>query len=84
MGAFVADFLCREQRLIIEVDGGIHRDMRRYDEEKDVDQNQHGYRVLRFQNDQIQNDLKSVLHEIVKTVPSPGRQVGRVGEGKQG
>jgi len=82
MGMFIADFLCRERRLIIEVDGGIHRGTRHYDHEKDIDQMVHGYQVLRFSNDQIQRNLKSVLDEIIKAIPSPGRQMGGVGEGK--
>ncbi|MFH0770809.1 MAG: DUF559 domain-containing protein [Candidatus Peregrinibacteria bacterium] len=89
MGFYVADFLCRERHLIIEVDGGIHQQTQTYDHERDEDQILHGYHVLRFRNDQIMKDIKTVLRlikEVTKKhdTPSPGGQVGRVGEGVGG
>jgi very-short-patch-repair endonuclease len=35
MGPYIADFICIEERLIIEVDGGQHADARAYDEVRD-------------------------------------------------
>jgi very-short-patch-repair endonuclease len=47
IGPFVVDFVCREQRLVIEVDGGQHAtDMR--DPVRDLWLKEHRYRVLRF------------------------------------
>jgi very-short-patch-repair endonuclease len=57
---YICDFVCRERRLIIEVDGGQHnesaadaiRDRRLMDE---------GYRVLRFWNNDVLGNIDGVL-----------------------
>ena len=75
-GPYVADFMCREQGLIVEVDGATHstaaeieRDRMRTDYlEAD------GFRILRFQNDEILNGMDEVLTIIrsaLAHVPSP-------------
>jgi very-short-patch-repair endonuclease len=52
IGPFFVDFICREQRLIIEVDGGQHATDKRdaIREQWLVDR---GYRVLRFWNNDV-------------------------------
>eukprot|EP01136_Pigoraptor_vietnamica_P003769 Opistho-1_new@33414 len=59
LGPFVADFACLEAMLIVELDGGQHsevRDVRRtaYLEAK-------GFRVLRFWNHDVLENLEGVL-----------------------
>jgi very-short-patch-repair endonuclease len=55
----VADFFCFEKKTIIEIDGKIHR----YRKKKD---NLRTIRVLRFYNEDVENDLDYVLTEILK------------------
>ena len=60
---YICDFVCRERRLVIEVDGGQHnesaadaiRDRRLMDE---------GYRVLRFWNNDVLGNTEGVLTTI--------------------
>jgi very-short-patch-repair endonuclease len=63
VGPYVADFLCHEMRLVLELDGGIHTEERqlRHDVNRDANLQALGYRVLRFTNDQVQNELAAFL-----------------------
>jgi very-short-patch-repair endonuclease len=63
IGRFIADFACREKRLIIEVDGGQHADNER-DKARDRWLLEHNYRVLRFWNNEIICNLYGVLEAI--------------------
>ncbi|MBK8027684.1 MAG: DUF559 domain-containing protein [Chloroflexi bacterium] len=63
--AFVADFLCYEARLIIELDGGAHIGQERADADRTAALHELGYQVIRFRNERIADDLETVLHEIL-------------------
>lgn len=74
MGWFVVDFLCRECRLIIEIDGEIHERTLEYDRARDAEIRLHNYRVLRFSNVQILRNLGYVLRTIAAATQRPPRQ----------
>jgi len=63
---FVADFYCFENRLVIEIDGGIHDQQKEYDELRTHVINCLGIKVIRFTNEQVLNELSWVLHELRK------------------
>jgi very-short-patch-repair endonuclease len=65
---FIADFYCHEKKLIIEVDGGIHDDMdqKEYDEGRSYELNEKGYKILRFKNDEILNNIENVVQSIIQ------------------
>ncbi len=63
---YVADFCCFGKRLIVELDGEIHRQQTLQDRKRQRDLEELGYRVFRFSNEQVQNDMKSVLVVIVE------------------
>jgi very-short-patch-repair endonuclease len=65
IGPYVADFVCREQRLVIEVDGGQHADDKQ-DRVRDAWLAQHNYRVLRFWNNEVLGNMNGVL-EVIAT-----------------
>ena len=76
VGPFIADFCCRERRIIVELDGEIHEREQQYAYDKDRDNYLRGnnYVVLRFSNDQVFEDLDSVLKRIsnaIHTAPPP-------------
>ncbi len=64
LASYVADLACFESRLIIEIDGGQHADHRAYDEQRSRTLIAQGYRVLRFWNNEIMENLDGVLETI--------------------
>jgi very-short-patch-repair endonuclease len=68
VGVFIADFLCADHRLIVEIDGGIHECQAEYDRQRTEVINQHGYRVIRFRNDEVLERLSSVLRRIIEAI----------------
>jgi very-short-patch-repair endonuclease len=63
IGPYIADFACRERRLIIELDGGQHADSK-HDVVRDRWLEEHGYRVLRFWNNDVMGNVEGVLETI--------------------
>ncbi len=63
IGPYVVDLVCREQRLIIEVDGGQHATDPR-DAERENWLRERGYRVLRFWNNDVLANTQGVLEAI--------------------
>jgi very-short-patch-repair endonuclease len=47
IGPFIVDFVCREKKLIIELDGESHRERGDYDRQRETYLRDHGYTVLR-------------------------------------
>jgi len=76
----IFDFYCPEQRIALEIDGGIHlsEDQRKYDHERDeYFLEERKISTLRFSNDQILHNLDHVLSDIKKhTHPPPPREEG--------
>jgi very-short-patch-repair endonuclease len=48
IGRYIADFVCAEARLVVEVDGGGHQARARLDEVRDAHLRRAGYRVVRI------------------------------------
>ena len=71
IGAFVADFCAPRQRLIIEVDGGIHDMQREHDSERQRRLETAGYRVIRFSAEDVETNMSAVLSAISKHLLSP-------------
>jgi very-short-patch-repair endonuclease len=65
--SYIVDFVCREKRLIIEVDGGQHADNPR-DRERDRLLAAAGYRVLRFWNNDVLSNKDGVLQLITEAL----------------
>jgi very-short-patch-repair endonuclease len=61
---FIVDFYCHAASLVLEVDGGIHQKQKEYDEERDRVIAAHQLRVLRFTNDEVEQELDAVLRKI--------------------
>ena len=67
IGPFVADFVCRERNIVIEVDGGQHADNAR-DLRRDAYLAGEGYRVLRFWNNDVLANRDGVLLTILEAL----------------
>jgi len=63
---YIVDFCCLKPKLIIEVDGGHHQEQKEYDDERTAFLVSKGFRVLRFWNHEVLNELDTVLHEIFR------------------
>jgi very-short-patch-repair endonuclease len=63
IGFYVADFLCAEKRLIVELDGGQHSEA--VDEKRTAEIGRFGYRVIRFWNREVAENLDAVLERIL-------------------
>jgi very-short-patch-repair endonuclease len=61
---FIADFYCHAARLVIEVDGEIHQQQTEYDAERDRVLLARGLRLLRIKNEEVRQNLNSVLMRI--------------------
>lgn len=64
IGPFVCDFVCRSERLIVELDGSQHAD-NRIDERRTDWLLKQGYSILRFWNDEVVFERGAVLDTIV-------------------
>ena len=66
IGDFIADFICLERRLVIEVDGGYHSTPEQQND--DVIRTEflehRGFTVIRFTNDEVDRNLQTVLQKI--------------------
>jgi very-short-patch-repair endonuclease len=69
-GPYIADFLCLKERLLIEVDGATHSSAEelRHDAKRDAWFEMNGFRVLRFQNVEIYENLEGVIETILANV----------------
>jgi len=64
MGPYVVDFLCEEARLIVELDGGQHADRVLHDAIRSDWLAARGYRVVRFWNNDVLENIEGVLHSL--------------------
>ena len=70
VGHHIADFLCRELRLIVEVDGATHSTEAEisHDAKRTSQLQSSGYQVFRFQNDEVINGMDEVLALILQAL----------------
>jgi adenine-specific DNA-methyltransferase len=66
IGPYIADFVCFEKRLIIELDGGQHSQQIAYDADRSAWLDSQGFRILRFWNNQVLEEIEAVKEEILK------------------
>jgi very-short-patch-repair endonuclease len=68
IGNYIADFVCLDHRLIVEIDGAPHESNRRYDSRRDAFLTTQGFRVLRFWNYEISADIEGVMQAIEQAI----------------
>ena len=64
---FIVDFLSFEKRIIIELDGGQHAEVRQKDREREKSLTQAGFKIIRFWNNEVLENLDGVLERIRET-----------------
>lgn len=63
---YIVDFICREKKIIIEIDGGQHNEFQNseYDKSRTIFLNSLGYTVIRFWNNEIDENIEGVWDRI--------------------
>lgn len=64
IGKYIVDFCAPRKKLIIELDGSQHLEQEEYDTERTAFFESKGYRVLRFWNNEVMNNMDGVLKVI--------------------
>ena len=70
IGDYIVDFLCPEKKLIVEVDGSQHNESNEieYDNQRTIYLNSLGYKVLRFWNNDVNQNIDGVCEVIKKSL----------------
>jgi very-short-patch-repair endonuclease len=61
IGNYIPDFVCIEKKLIIELDGSQHLEQEEYDQERTKYLESLGYKVIRFWNNDVTNNIDGVI-----------------------
>ena len=74
IGSYIADFVCIEQKLIVELDGGQHAEKTAYDRKRDAFMVAQGFRVMRVWNIDLMENIEGVMDMVFEQLegsPSP-------------
>jgi very-short-patch-repair endonuclease len=71
IGPWIADFVCRRAKLVVEVDGGQHAENER-DARRDADLRSRGYRVVRYWNYDVLKDSEAVVSDVLRVLQDEG------------
>ena len=64
IGKYIVDFICLDAKLIVELDGGQHAEYVAYDDKRTAFLGSLGYRVLRFSNNEVIENIDGVLERL--------------------
>ncbi|HWF44249.1 MAG TPA: DUF559 domain-containing protein, partial [Candidatus Kapabacteria bacterium] len=68
IGKYILDFYCSKARLAIELDGAVHQGHEEEDAWREKIVGTHGIRFLRFTNEEVENNIESVLKCIQEAI----------------
>lgn len=75
VGPYIVDFICPSAHLVVEIDGGQHASTTNYDAKRERYLEEQGFRVIRFWNNEVLENLDGVLARLQATLakqhPSP-------------
>ncbi|QDU76285.1 hypothetical protein Pan97_33320 [Bremerella volcania] len=71
IGPWIADFACMEKMVVIEIDGGYHDKTQDKDTERQRYLEAEGFKVLRFQNEEVLTNLEGVSIAIRRLLGLP-------------
>jgi very-short-patch-repair endonuclease len=64
IGKFIVDFVSIKRKFVIELDGSQHLEQKEYDVERTKYLESQGYKVIRFWNNDVMNDINGVIRAI--------------------
>jgi len=71
LDGFIADFYCSKLLLVVEIDGGIHKETISRDHERtEILELKHHLKIIRFENEEVLQDLDLVLNRLKKEISS--------------
>jgi very-short-patch-repair endonuclease len=68
MGDYVVDFVCPDKWVVVEIDGSQHQERKDADKIRDAFLRERGYRVLRFWNNDVLQNIEGVIDRIEQHV----------------
>ncbi|HEV8344568.1 MAG TPA: endonuclease domain-containing protein [Candidatus Binatia bacterium] len=71
IGPFISDFCCVERGLVVELDGSQHADRVKADQFRTSFIEECGYRVLRFWDNEVMENIDAVLEQILRALSDP-------------
>ena len=77
LGIYIVDFYCPAHRLVVEIDGEIHRYQGVNDQTRTDQLEEKGYKVIRFWNYEVEHHLDTVLDTIAENCDLPSPKTGR-------
>ncbi len=66
IGNYFADFVCESAKLIVELDGDQHAEMLEQDAARTEELESYGYRVTRFWNGDLFENLDGVMNDVLR------------------
>ncbi len=61
IGPYITDFCAIKEKLVIELDGSQHLNQEEYDQERTEYLRSQGYKVIRFWNNDVMNNIEGVI-----------------------
>ncbi len=71
IGNYITDFCSVKKRLVIELDGSQHLQQGESDKQRTAHLESLGYKVIRFWNQEVMNDIDGVVKAIINALDSP-------------
>ncbi|MBB3358490.1 MULTISPECIES: endonuclease domain-containing protein [unclassified Novosphingobium] len=76
IGPYICDFISREYRLVIEIDGATHAAAQAYDARRTAFLESQGFSVARFWNGDVMNNRDGIILELIRVL----KELGAKGE----
>ncbi|HVF25806.1 MAG TPA: endonuclease domain-containing protein [Anaerolineales bacterium] len=74
VGVYIPDFCSPKAKLIIELDGSQHFELEEYDQERTKYLESQGYKVIRFWNNHVTNNIDGVILAILHAMEDRSHQ----------
>jgi very-short-patch-repair endonuclease len=68
IGGYIVDFYCSDRKLVIEIDGEIHKKNMEYDEIRNIFLKELGFKILRLSNLDVNDGVNMVLMKIKEEI----------------
>ncbi len=85
IGPYIVDFYCPQAKLAVEIDGSVHssEDAIEYDRARDEFIKSIGIQVLRFTNNEVDNNPKKIIDKIIKAIEPKISPPNKGGDGRR-